>query len=142
MQNFLCFLFSDSRSQFLFIGVLVRDIVQEIAIFVQSGVVLAHMVRNLLEMLRHHAIFSVQEVDQHFARCSHSAIIFDHEIFQRLDQTSLDIACVCSFDSRIDQSFAPAHRVEVKLGRSQASQVRTRHETFRFRSVIVLGKVR
>jgi len=121
---------------------LVRDVVQEVAVFVQGGIILAHVVRNLLKMFGHHAIFSVQEVDQNFARSSHRAIILDHQILQCLDQSSLNVTSVSSFDSSVDQSFTTTHRVEIKLGWSQAGQVRTRHETFRFGTIIVLGEVR
>ena len=93
-------------------------------------------------MLTSHAIFSIEELDNYFTAGTHSAIIFDHDVFEGLHETTRDITCISRLYSRINQTFATSHSVEIEFRWGQARQIAVCDETLRICTVVILGEVR
>lgn len=74
-------------------------------------------------MLSFEAVLSVDKLNHVVSRSPHGSIVFDLHIFERFDQSPLDIASFSCFDSCIDQTFTSTHRMEVELGWLQAIYV-------------------
>ena len=89
-----------------------------------------------------HAVLTVEELEHLAARVAHGAIVLDHHILHRLDEAALDVAGLGGLHSGIDQTLAATHRVEEKLLRGEAAQVRVLDEATRLRAVVVLCEVR
>ena len=94
---------------------------RELAILMRLNVRrLEQVYLHSLQGLTGNSIFTIDELDQMVATCAHGTIILDHDVLQRLDQTSRDVASLSSLDSRINQSFTASHSVEVELSRAKA----------------------
>ena len=115
-HDLLSTIFAHGPRKIVQIGVVVGDVRDEVAPLVQLAVVeLSQVKRDVLEVLASHAILTIQELDDDFTAGTHSAIILDHHVLEGLHQTTRDVTGICSLHSRIDQSFATAHCVEVEF---------------------------
>ena len=76
------------------------------------------------------------------ARGAHSAIILDHNVFERLDQPPRNVASFSSLDCCVNQTLAASHSVEVELSWTQTRKVAALDEALRLRPEVVLGEVR
>ena len=93
-------------------------------------------------MLASHAVLTIEECNDDFAARSDSAIVLYHDVFERLHQSTRNVASIGSLDGRIDQTFTASHRVEVKLRWRQSCQVAVSDEAFRWCRVIVFCEMR
>ena len=87
------------ESLFLF----VRFAVEELVLFGHFTVVHFQM-RNskVLNILSCKTVFSVQELNDLILGVSYRAIVLDLDVFKSLDESALDVACLCSFTGCIN----------------------------------------
>lgn len=96
---------------------------------------------QVLHILTSHTVLTVQELDYLTLACAHSTIVVYHDIFESFNESSLNIASLCSLDSSIDQSFATSHSVEEEFLRSEPDEIAVFDETLALRAEVVLGEM-
>jgi len=74
--------------------------------------------------------------------CSHRGIIFNLDVLQALDQSSLDVASLGSLNCGIDETLSTSHCMEVEFLRCQPQHIIVGDESFTIWTEIILGKVR
>jgi hypothetical protein len=62
------------------------------------------------------SIGAIGEFDHLANRIPHGAIVVDHQVFEALNQSSLEVASFGGLDRRIDQTFTTSHRVKEEFG--------------------------
>ena len=88
------------------------------------------------------AIFAVGELDDFSHIVADGAIIFYLQVFQTLDQTTLDISSLRRLDGSVDETHTTTHRVEEELGRSQAGNVRVFDKSTRAWRIVIFAEMR
>ena len=96
---------------------------------------------HVLDVFCRETVLTVEELNDLVFRCSHCAVVFNHDIFQGLNKTTLNITGLCGLNGSIDESLATSHSVEEEFLGSQTCQVAVLDETFTRWAVVVLAKV-
>ena len=96
----------------------------------------------LLERAAVHPVLAVGELDDVAERVADRAVVLDHDVLERLDEPTLDVARLGRLNRRVDQTLATGHGVEEELLRREPAQVRVLHEAARLGRIVVLGEVR
>ena len=86
-------------------------------------VVQAELVDVLLLDNTIHTILAIYKLDKIAEGFMNSSVIANHDVFQCLNQTSLDIPSLSCFHGSIDKNFATSHSMEEELLWCQAMQI-------------------
>src|SRR5207247_35076 len=80
---------------------------------------------------RIHAVLTELKLDDRVRRIPDRPVFFHLEILEGVDQAALHVSRPRRAHGRVDEAFAPAHRVEEVFRRMEAALIRRFHEAFR-----------